>query len=132
MHDELNLIFGKADVREAVIIKWTLYCFEAWSELKINFNSSLICLGEKILSIFFICSIFGCKEERFPIKYLGIPIKLGKLSKEDWNLLFDAMERRLEVWRTNIHLIGSRVVLLNAVLSLIPFITCLFSSYHDG
>lgn len=40
---------GRRDVREAMILKWVLYCYEAWPRLKVNFNkSSLVWLGRKI------------------------------------------------------------------------------------
>lgn len=89
-----TLIFGKTDVKEALVIKYTLCCFEAWSGLKINFSKNfIVCLGEKTSSMYFICNIFRGREERFSIKYLGTSIKPGRLLKEDWNPLFDSMER---------------------------------------
>lgn len=77
-----TLIFEEGSVKQALIIKSVLYCYEAWSRLKINFDkSSFVCLGKKSVSILLILEIFRCKEEKFPIKYLNIPIKLGRLSR---------------------------------------------------
>lgn len=98
-----TLILGIDSVSEAIHIKWGLYYFEAWSDLRINFSkSSFICLGTKHLTINLILEIINCKEGKFPLKHLGIPIKPGKLFKEDWNLLLDCFEKKVESWRGNL------------------------------
>lgn len=59
-----TLIFGQGNIREAITIKWTLCCYEAWSGLKINFvKSSLVCLGIRNVSMKLIQEMFRCKEE---------------------------------------------------------------------
>lgn len=64
------------------ILIWGMVRVEVQFQEKKN---SLICLWEKASPLFLICNIFRYKEEIFPIKYLGIPIKLGRVFKEDWN-----------------------------------------------
>lgn len=112
-----TLIFRRDNVREVAYIKWVLCYFGAWLGLIINsYKNSFISLGPKNLSLSLILDIFICKENVFPIKYLSIPIKLGKLSKQEWNSLLDFFEKRLEVWGSNLFSLGGRVVILNTVL----------------
>lgn len=59
-------------------------------------------------------------EEQFPIKYLGILLKAGRLNRSDWEPLFDAFEKKLEGWKVAMLLLGRKVVMLNAVLSSLP------------
>lgn len=40
--------------------------------------------------------ILGCERGTFPIKYLGIPIKPSKLTKEDWRTLIENFNKKLE------------------------------------
>lgn len=117
----MSLIFGRDSVSKAINIKWGLCSFEAWSGPRINFSKSFfICLGSKNLTINLIFEIFRCKEEQFPMKYLGIPIKPEKFFKQDWNPLLDCFEKKLESWKDNLLSLGGRVGMLNAVLSTLP------------
>lgn len=78
------LIFGQSSIREEITIRWALCYYEAWSSLKINFaKSSLVCLGSKNIAMHVIREVFPCKEEQFPITYLEILVKPGKLMKQD-------------------------------------------------
>lgn len=88
---------------------------------KINFNKSFfVCPGDENLSISLILDTFGCKEEQFPIKYLGISLNPGRLNRWDRDPLFDTFEKKLEGWRGNLLFLGEKVVILNAILSYLP------------
>lgn len=54
----------------------------------------------------FISDVWGYKEESFPIKYLGLPIKHEKLKKQDWNPLFDGLESKLDNWKSKLLSLG--------------------------
>lgn len=42
------LFFGNCNIRRAIVLKWTIYYFEAWATLTINFhNSSMVLLGKQ-------------------------------------------------------------------------------------
>lgn len=64
--------------------------------------------------------VFGCEEEKLSVKYLGIPIKAGRLNRWDWSLLLETFERRLERWRGRLLSLGGRIILINVVLSALP------------
>lgn len=72
----------------------------------------------------FIRAIFGCKEERLSVSYLGIPIGKGKIEKE-WFPLIDTIERKLEGLKAKSTSLGGHLVLMNTILSAMPL--CLMS-----
>lgn len=80
-------------------------------------KSSIVFFGRRSN---FIQNVLGCKEKHFLIKYLRLPIKLGKLSKRDWFPLLDSVQRKLERWRGKLLSLGGRIALLSTVLSATP------------
>lgn len=42
---------------------------------------------------------FHCKVGRFPLQYLGLPLKDRKLCVDDWHFLLDKVEKRLQHWK---------------------------------
>lgn len=54
------------------------------------------------------------------MKYLGIPLKVGKMKKVDWMPLIDKVESSLPNWKGRFLSRGGRLVLINSVLSSIP------------
>lgn len=74
--------------------------FEAWSGLRINLYKSFMVLPDHAnLTFALILSILGCKAESFPINYLGILTRLGKLLRQEWVPFLDKREletRQLE------------------------------------
>ena len=55
------LVFGKESLPQTMILKWTMFCFERWSGLKINFHkNSLVSLGEISVCSFLISIVFSC------------------------------------------------------------------------
>jgi len=58
-------------------MKFILYCFEAMSGLKINYEKSeVFSVGLDPPEQQRVAEIFGCKTCSFPIKYLGLPVSL--------------------------------------------------------
>lgn len=116
-----TIIFGNYEIRQAMERKSRLCCFEMWSGLRINFNKiSLIHLGEDNLTSQIISVIFSCRVDTLPIRYLGYPLRQGRLSKQDWDPLLDHLERRLEGWKGKYLFLAGRIILINVVLSAIP------------
>lgn len=56
-------------------------------------------ISKRSLTNSVIIVIFSCKEDSFPARYLEIPIKPDKLTKQDWAPLLDRLEIRLREWR---------------------------------
>lgn len=112
-----TIIFGNYDIRQAMALKWILRYFEMWSRLRINFSkTSLIHLGEVNLTDQIIRVIFSYRVDTFPIRYLGFPLRQGRLSKQEWDPLFDQLKRQLEGWKGKYLSFGGRITLINVVL----------------
>lgn len=60
---DTTLIFGQCSVPQAIVVKWVLNCFEAWSALRINFDkSSLILIGQEIFTNSLTFKIISCQK----------------------------------------------------------------------
>lgn len=59
----------------------------------------------------------GCKLGTSPIRYLGLPFTNGRLWKEDWWTFIGKFEKLIEGWQVKLFSQGSRLVLVNSVLS---------------
>ncbi|XP_020243333.1 uncharacterized protein LOC109821565 [Asparagus officinalis] len=116
-----TLLFVKSASRDISTLKTILYLFEDMSGLSINYSkSSIIYFGKMHLKAQTLASSLDCKVDHLPIKYLGLPLKYGKLSKSDWQPLMDNLYRKLATWKTNSLSFGGRLILLNSVLTSIP------------
>ena len=62
-------------------------------------------------------SIFNYYIGSLHITYLGLPIKPTSLTKEDWQLLIERIEKRLANWKSNALSQGDRLILVNFILS---------------
>ncbi|XP_020266417.1 uncharacterized protein LOC109841906 [Asparagus officinalis] len=116
-----TLLFVRSTKNDISILKAILYIFEDISWLGINFSkSSLIYFGKLHNRGQVLASSMNCKLDYLPIKYLGLPLKYGKLAKSDWQPMLDNMYRKLASWKSSCLSFGGRLVLLNSVLSSIP------------
>ena len=82
--DDTVLCFAH-DTSAAINLKLLLYMFELMSGLKINYlKSEILCVGgdDNILSYY--AELFNCQIGEFPCKYLGIQLRIHKLTKVQW------------------------------------------------
>jgi hypothetical protein len=88
------------NMEKARNVKLMLYLFEQMPGLKINFDKSEIILigGDNNLAIQYV-DLFNCQVGLFPMKYLGVPIALGKLHVVDWVRLEKRYSKKLDVWQ---------------------------------
>nr|ABA97942.1 retrotransposon protein, putative, LINE subclass [Oryza sativa Japonica Group] len=61
-----------------------------------------------------------CQVASFPCTYLGLPLSIFRLKKEDLQLLVDRIARRLPSWIADLMTPIGRATMVNAVLSSIP------------
>ncbi|XP_020266162.1 uncharacterized protein LOC109841620 [Asparagus officinalis] len=79
-----TIIFCKASVPDITNLKSILYLFESTSGLAINFaKSNLLYSGKSSSSGAMLANILNCSLASPPIKYLGLPLKRGSLSRPD-------------------------------------------------
>ena len=96
-------------------------CFQACSGLKINFHKfSLIRIGISDELVDRYSSIIGCTWTPLPISYLGLPLHFKKTSDNDWTIVLDKLNARLDCWKSRYLSLGGRITLLNSMLSAIP------------
>lgn len=67
----------------------------------------------------------ACPLQEFPIPYLGAPLSISKLRRQDFQPILDKMDRKLAGWRAGMLSRGGRLVLVKSVLSAIPVHTLL-------
>ncbi|KAK2392667.1 hypothetical protein QL285_066003 [Trifolium repens] len=119
------LLFAKATVAQARVVKDVLEHFCALSGLKISLAKSKFCT-----------SIGVCRRIRDNIatttqihatdrfeKYLGFKLFYGKVRKQDFSEIYDRVSAKLASWKGRLLNKPGRVVLANSVISSLP-------SYH--
>lgn len=95
-----TLVFCKAKPESLFVLKFLLYGFELASGLHINFHkSSLFLLEYNEDKHLFLANALNCKQGYFPLTYLGIPLRPGRLLREDWLPLIERVDKRLAGWK---------------------------------
>jgi hypothetical protein len=78
------ILFMDHNIEQATNLKLLLCVFEQLSCLKINFHKSeLFCYGEAKEYQDQYTKLFGCGMEKYPFKYLGIPMHHKKILNAD-------------------------------------------------
>jgi hypothetical protein len=115
------ILFLEHDPEKAQNMKLILYAIEQLSSLKINFHKSeLYCFGKAQNDIDIYKDIFKCRAVEFPFNYLGIPIHFKKLRNSNWRRVEERFEKRLSSWKGKHLSIGSKLTLINTVLTCLP------------
>ena len=65
-------------------------------------------------------SILCCRLEPFPITYLGLPLSLRKLTKQDVQPLLDRFSKKFAGWKPKFLSAGDRLTLIKSVLFALP------------
>jgi hypothetical protein len=113
-------------------LKNTLDIFEKISGMRINFHKSeLIPLNLDMGQTHEIAHLFSCPVGNFPIKYLGIPLRYEKLSREDIQPLVDKILRRVSGWRGKLLSYAARVTLVQTCIASIPVYLLSFIKFTE-
>lgn len=73
--------------------------------------------------------VIGCKVDRMPSTFLGLPIGVNIRSKRTWNILVDKYKKKLSRWKIKTISIGRRHTSVCNVLGNLG--TFLFSLFKD-
>ena len=65
-------------------------------------------------------TILNCNLSTLLFIYLGLPIKVMSLTREDWQSLIERVEKKLATWKGNTLSKGGRLILVNLVFSNLP------------
>ncbi|XP_073105904.1 uncharacterized protein [Elaeis guineensis] len=89
-----------------------------FSSLRNNFEKSTI-LGIGISESHrnWIARTLGSRPSDFPLKYLGMPLCLGKPKMNEWNMLTEKITKKLADWKGKLLSIVGRALLLNVVIT---------------
>jgi hypothetical protein len=68
-------------------------------------------------------SHFPCQVTYFPLKYLGIPLSIGKLPKTVLQPIVDQMADRVPTWKGGLMHRSGRLTLIKSTLAAMPVYT---------
>ncbi|XP_026383660.1 uncharacterized protein LOC113279172 [Papaver somniferum] len=124
-----TLVFLDAKEEEAENLVLILQIFEAIIGLSVNFSKSdIISIGTDH-KVDVIADILNCRIEKFPLKYLGIPIGATSRSTTIWDVIIEFFLKKLAPSKRRFFNKADRVVLIKATLPTYQFTLCPFSLY---
>lgn len=116
-----TVIISEANPITLKIITRILMVYEELTGLKINRAKSVfvpIAIPQELNQV--VQNILHSPPDKLPIKYLGLPLSIKKPKIIDFQPMIQAIQRRMEGWKSNFLSYGGRVILVKAVLSAIP------------
>lgn len=126
----LLLQFSPGNLRNVRLI---LSCYEAMSGMKINFEKSeIFTVGLSEPDQKLAAATLGCKIGVFPMKYLGMPVSINKISKLQLSYVSTKTEKRLGTWRCDYLSSGGKSTLIDACLSSVPMYTMGVYQLYEG
>ncbi|KAM0886977.1 hypothetical protein ACQ4PT_029365 [Festuca glaucescens] len=94
------VVVARPDERELLAVKEVLACFGAASGPVVNYLKSYAALIRcNIDTRLAIAPSLACKIKELPQPYLGLPISLRKISKEDLQPVLDKLANKLAFWK---------------------------------
>lgn len=98
-----------------------LQCFGLMTGLEVNFDkSALIHWGVNKNWIDDMSLEIGCKVEKTPFKYLGLPIEDRANRVKCWDPILLKVRKRLAMWKSNLLSMAGRAQLIKSVLNNLP------------
>ena len=111
------IYIGEWSVENILNLINILSCFEKIAGLKVSLDkSALFGIGVNSITVQAIANTIGCKGEKFPTCFLGIPIGLNMRRKKSWDPLINKFKKKLSSWKARSLSIGGRHTLVNCVL----------------
>lgn len=116
-----TILFMSNSEENVITMKFLLYCYEAMSRMRINYQKSeVIVVGRDEEETQRVTDMFNCKPGKLPITYLGLPISDRKLLASELAIPVDKIEKRLAIWKCEFLSYGGRTILINSCLSSVP------------
>ena len=115
-----TLVLCDADLGQILFLRLVLFWFEVVFGLKINMGKfELVPMGV-VPNIVDMVDVLGCKQDSFPMKYLGLPLGANVRDRSIWNPIIEKVERRLAGWKRLYLSKGGKVTLIKSTLSNLP------------
>ncbi|RZC29900.1 Exocyst complex component SEC6 isoform B [Glycine soja] len=116
-----TLFFGAANSANVRVLKYVLRCYELASGLKINYTKSQFgCLSKSEAWCRDAAHFLSYSQMGTPFSYLGIPVGSSPKSWSVWQPIINKFESKLASWKHRCLSIGSRITLINSVLTTLP------------
>ena len=126
-----TILFLDLNEQSIATMKFLLYCYEAMSGMKINFEKSEVFVfgvdGEEQSRV---ANLFNCALGSFPMKYLGVPVSNRKLLASDFECLPNKIQKKLGCWQPVST--GGRKILIDSCLSNVPTYVMGFYKVPEG
>ena len=104
-----------------ITLKLVLRLFSKISGLHINFEKSSFCpINLNPYKIWMVRTVMGCAQAEMPISYLGMPLSIKRPRRQDFLLLIEKIENKIEGWLGKLLSKGGRLQLINSVLCSVP------------
>jgi hypothetical protein len=112
------VLFVKPSIQDLVTVKELLEVFGAASGLIINYNkTSATLIRGTIDDSERVASLLHCTISTFPIKYLGLQLSLGPLTRAQWQPVLDSATRIVSAWQKSLITRPGRLVLVKSVMA---------------
>ncbi|XP_026378908.1 uncharacterized protein LOC113273390 [Papaver somniferum] len=115
-----TLIFVDASVDEIRRLLLILNTFELLTGMKLNLEKSSMISGGEDDMVKDLAMELGCKVEKLPFKYLGLPVGATARNATVWEEVIQRMERKLATWKKKYLNKAGRLVLIRSCLSSLP------------
>jgi len=116
-----TILFSKAEESALENLKCILMWYEQLSGMKVNFHKSeLVPMNLDLDDAQRFAQIFSCPVGSFHLKYLGVPLHFGNLSRDDIQPLVDKILKRIAGWRGKLLSLAARAMLIQTCLASIP------------
>ena len=116
-----TILFSKAEESALENLKCILMWYEQLAGMKVNFHKSeLVPMNQDLDDAQRFAQIFSCPVGSFHLKYLGVPLHFGNLSRDDIQPLVDKILKRIAGWRGKLLSLAARTMLIHTCLASIP------------
>ena len=96
-------------------------CFKKVSGVQVNYEkSSLFGIGVETDSVLSMANLLGCKAEKLPTLFLGIPIGCNMSRIEKWDTIADKFMKKMSKWKAKTLSIGGRLTIVSNIMGGIP------------
>jgi mannosylglycoprotein endo-beta-mannosidase len=112
------VVFARPIPAELEAIRGILDCFGEASGLRVNLLKSSAAPIQCSQETLAVCAqAFPCPIKQLPCTYLGLPLSLKKLRKEDLQSILDKLARKLAFWKAKLLTKDGRVAFVQAVMT---------------
>ena len=115
------VFIGEWSLDNAIIIIGILMCFKKASGLQVNYQKSRVFgIGADSVSVGNMANLLGCKADKLPTMFLGIPIGSHMKRAENWQPIIEKFRKKLSIWKAKTLSIGGRLTIVSNILGGIP------------